>query len=126
MHRQQALGTAGREILNGAQGQPVKPRFESQAFGLFASIAKCARDGFVDDFFLGNRVGCYLFGCFAEVEFAFNETLQTAEAGIYISTDVLGGGCGYPHRGDCVFERNLRLGIEIRDPATLPFVRAPQ
>src|SRR5580692_1333922 len=129
MDRQQALWSASRKILDGSKSKPVEPGLERDAFRLFrsaGSVAQCASDGFVDDFFFGDAVGSDFFGSFAKVEFALDKTLEAAEVGIDVRANVVGRGHRHLYGGDGGFKRDLRGGPEIRNPASLPFVRVPQ
>src|ERR1700690_825990 len=90
MNRQQALRAAGREVVHGAERQPVKPWLEAQTLRLLSSpgpLAPRARHGFVDDFLLGDGIGSDLLGSFPEIQFALDEAFQAAEIGIYIRAD---------------------------------------
>src|SRR5580658_2870805 len=125
MNRKQALRAAGREVLDRSERKVVQPRFKGEGFRLLSSVvsvAQRARDGFVDDFLFSEGVGRDLFGSFAEVEFAFDKTLQAAETRVHVRANVFGGGRWDAHGRNCVFECNARLGAEIGDPTSLPLV----
>src|SRR5581483_6885019 len=124
------LGTfraAGCEIIQGADGEPVEPGFQSEALRLIETVAQSARDRLVYYFFPGHEVWRQRIRALAVLNLTFYETFQPDQVGIHEASHVVGRNGGCLNRRDGFLERNSgRLGTSVPRPAPCPFVRAAQ
>ena len=96
-----------RQLVQSAQSLPVEPGLQRQLFGLLLPVAESSGDGFVDHFFLGNRVRRDDVLRFSEINFTLDKAIKACQVRIHVRADIFRGNGGGKHRRQRLLEWNF-------------------